>query len=123
MPPYLSKITSAAASQASGRRLPHQVKRPAAPRHAAIIRDGNRRFAREIGLGNVLDGHTKGRDKLAEGLEWSLDLRVRILTIYPFSTENIRRDSEEVQHLMHLFAESFRKVGDDARVHRHKISV
>src|SRR5438445_2807103 len=85
--------------------------------------DGNRRFAREIGLGNVLDGHTKGRDKLEEVLEWCLDVGVRILTVYAFSTENIRRESEEVQHLMHLFAENFRKVGDDERVHRHKIRV
>jgi len=34
------------------------------PNHVAIIMDGNRRFAREIGLGNILDGHAKGRDKL-----------------------------------------------------------
>src|SRR2546428_9956031 len=85
--------------------------------------DGNRRFAREIGLGNVLDGHVKGRDKLEEGLEWWLEVGVRILTVYAFSTENLRRPSEEIQHLMHLFAENFRKVGDDDRVHRHKIRI
>src|SRR5437773_1992365 len=85
--------------------------------------DGNRRFAREIGLGNVLDGHVKGRDKLEEVLEWCLEVGVRILTVFAFSTENIRRANEEVQHLMHLFAENFRRVGDDERVHRHKIRV
>ena len=123
MPTDISKIISDAAYQAYERRLLHQVKQAAVPHHVAIIMDGNRRFAREIGLGNVLDGHTKGRDKLEEVLEWCLDVGVRILTVYAFSTENIRRESEEVQHLMHLFAENFRKVGDDERVHRHKIRV
>src|SRR5437773_1948758 len=85
--------------------------------------DGNRRFAREIGLGNVLDGHVKGRDKLEEVLEWCLEVGVRILTVFAFSTENIRRANEEVEHLMHLFAENFRRVGDDDRVHRHQIRV
>src|SRR5947208_16905064 len=85
--------------------------------------DGNRRFAREIGLGNVLDGHVKGRDKLEEGREWCLEVGVRILTVFAFSTENIRRGNEEVQHWMHLFAENFRRVGDDERVNRHKIRV
>src|SRR2546422_1554124 len=102
---------------------PPRLKHAGRPRPVEVIMEGTRRFAREIGLGNVLDGHTKGRDKLEEVLEWCLDVGVRILTVYAFSTENIRRESEEVQHLMHLFAENFRKVGDDERVHRHKIRV
>ena len=123
MPTDISKIISDAAYQAYERRLLHQVKQTSVPHHVAIIMDGNRRFAREIGLGNVLDGHVKGRDKLEEVLEWCLEVGVRILTVFAFSTENIRRANEEVQHLMHLFAENFRRVGDDERVHRHKIRV
>src|SRR5207245_4467911 len=119
----ISKIISDAAYQAYERRLLHQVKQAAVPRHVAIIMDGNRRFAREIGLGNVLDGHTKGRDKLEEVLQWCLDIGVRILTVYAFSTENLTRPTEEIRELMRLFAENFRKVGDDERVHRHKIKV
>src|SRR3989442_1443095 len=123
MPTDISKIISDAAYQAYERRLLHQVRQAAIPHHVAIIMDGNRRFAREIGLGNVLDGHVKGRDKLEEVLEWCLEVGVRILTVYAFSIENLRRPSEEIQHLMHLFAENFRKVGDDDRVHRHKIRI
>ncbi|HYM39268.1 MAG TPA: polyprenyl diphosphate synthase [Thermoplasmata archaeon] len=119
----VSKIVSDAAYQAYERRLMHSVKAGTVPRHVAIIMDGNRRFAKEIGLGNELEGHTKGRDKLEEVLEWCLEVGVRILTVYAFSTENIRRPSDEVQHLMHLFAENFRRVGDDARVHQHKIKI
>lgn len=119
----VSKIVSDAAYQAYERRLLHQVKSAPIPGHVAIIMDGNRRFAREIGLGNALDGHTKGRDKLEEVLEWCLEVGVHILTVYAFSTENIKRPSEEIQHLMHLFAENFHRVGDDARVHEHQIRV
>ena len=123
MPTDISKIISDAAYQAYERRLLHQVKQGSVPHHVAIIMDGNRRFAREIGLGNVLDGHAKGRDKLEEVLEWCLEVGIRILTVYAFSTENLRRENDEVRHLMHLFAENFRKVGDDERVHRNRIRV
>src|SRR2546422_533120 len=111
MPTDISKIISDAAYQAYERRLLHQVRQAAIPHHVAIIMDGNRRFAREIGLGNVLDGHVKGRDKLEEVLEWCLEVGVRILTVYAFSTENLRRPSEEIQHLMHLFAVHCRSAG------------
>ncbi len=119
----VSKIVSDAAYQAYERRLLHTVREAPIPHHVAIIMDGNRRFAKEIGLGNTLEGHTKGKDKLEEVLEWCLEVGVRILTVYAFSTENIRRPSEEVQHLMHLFAENFRRVGDDPRVHKNRIKV
>src|SRR2546428_10708176 len=118
MPTDFSNLISDAAYQAYDRRPLHKARQAAPPHHVAIMRAGNRRFAREIGLGNVLDGHVKGRDKLEEVLEWCLEVGVRILTVYAFSTENLRRPSEEIQHLMHLFAENFRKVGDDERVHR-----
>ncbi len=104
MPTDISKIVSDAAYQAYERRLLHQVRQSPMPNHVAIIMDGNRRFAREIGLGNILDGHAKGRDKLEEVLEWCLEVGVRILTVYAFSTENLRRATED-------------------RVHRYKIRV
>jgi tritrans,polycis-undecaprenyl-diphosphate synthase [geranylgeranyl-diphosphate specific] len=123
MPADISKIISDAAYQAYERRLLNQVKGGQIPRHVAIIMDGNRRFAQELGLGNPAVGHEKGRDKLEEVLQWCLDIGVRILTVYAFSTENLSRPTEEVRQLMRLFSENFRKVGDDERVHRHRIKV
>lgn len=84
--------------------------------------DGNRRFAAEMGL-MTTEGHEKGRDKLEEMLHWCMELGIRILTVFAFSTENLRRDSEEVEHLMELFAENFRRLSDDQRVHEHGIRV
>ncbi len=123
MPTDISRIISDAAYQAYERRLLAQVRAGVVPHHVAIIMDGNRRFAQELGLGNPAQGHEKGRDKLEEVLQWCLDIGVRILTVYAFSTENLTRPTEEIRDLMRLFAENFRKVGDDERVHRHKIRV
>ena len=123
MPTDISRIISDAAYQAYERRLFGQVRNAPIPKHVAIIMDGNRRFAQELGLGNPGVGHAKGRDKLEEVLQWCLDVGVRILTVYAFSTENLSRPTEEIEELMRLFAENFRKVGDDERVHRYKIKI
>jgi tritrans,polycis-undecaprenyl-diphosphate synthase [geranylgeranyl-diphosphate specific] len=84
--------------------------------------DGNRRFAKEFGL-QPTDGHIKGKDKLEEMMEWCLELGIKILTVYAFSTENLERDPEEVDSLMRLFENNFYKLGDDERIHKHKIRV
>jgi tritrans,polycis-undecaprenyl-diphosphate synthase [geranylgeranyl-diphosphate specific] len=84
--------------------------------------DGNRRFAKEMGL-STTEGHVKGKDKLEELMEWCLELGIKILTVYAFSTENVTRPSDEVRYLMNLFEENFRKLGDDKRIHKHQIRV
>ena len=118
----LTRLLSDAAYQAYERRLLQQVKAGPIPNHVAIIMDGNRRFAREIGLSTV-EGHEQGRLKLEEVLNWCLEVGVKILTVYAFSTENLRRDDGEVRDLMHSFAENFRRAGDDERVHKHGIRI
>lgn len=92
------------------------------PQHVAIIMDGNRRFAKELGLSPV-EGHVRGKDKLEEMMEWCLELDIRILTVYAFSTENLDRSPEEVSCLMDLFEENFYRLGDDERIHQYKIRV
>lgn len=84
--------------------------------------DGNRRFARELGL-EPSQGHLRGKDKLEEMMDWCLEVGVTILTVFAFSTENLKRKSEEVDRLMDLFAENFRKAGDDKRAHKYGIRV
>lgn len=84
--------------------------------------DGNRRFAEELGM-DPSEGHEKGKDKLEELMEWCLELGIRILTVFAFSTENTKRDAEEVNHLMDLFENNLLKLGDDNRIHENKIKV
>ena len=88
----------------------------------AIIMDGNRRFAREFGL-RPEEGHSKGKDKLEQVMEWCLELKIRVLTVYAFSTENMNRDQSEIEYLMHIFEENFNKLADDERIHKHGIKL
>jgi undecaprenyl diphosphate synthase len=74
-----------------------------AARYVAIIMDGNARWAREHGL-DVLEGHREGAQALKRTVRHAVDLGIRELTVYAFSTENWTRPPEEVEGLMALFA-------------------
>jgi tritrans,polycis-undecaprenyl-diphosphate synthase [geranylgeranyl-diphosphate specific] len=104
------------------KKLLKEVLGKPAPEHVAIIMDGNRRFARDLGLGPA-EGHKEGRNKLEELLNWGMEVGVKILTVYAFSSENLNRTSEEIDELMRLFDESFHKAADDERVHKHQIRI
>jgi len=114
-------IADTAYRQYEKRLLKEVLSRPA-PNHVAIIMDGNRRFARELGLA-PLEGHKEGKNKLEDLLNWGLEVGIRVLTVYAFSSENWSRNREEVDELMRLFEENFYKAGDDERVHRHRIRI
>ena len=118
----ISRAISDAAYQAYEKRLLKQIRAAPPPNHIAIIMDGNRRFAEELGM-TALSGHERGREKLEQVLEWCLETGVKILTVYAFSTENFNRPAEEVAHLMRLFAANFRRIGDEPRVHENQIRV
>lgn len=118
----ITKLISETAYQAYEKRLLKQVLQGEVPKHVAIIMDGNRRFAKELGLSST-EGHQKGREKLEDVLEWCREVGIKILTVYAFSSDNLRRSKEEVDSLMKLFTESFRKAGDDERVHKYGIKI
>jgi len=71
------------------------------PRHVAIIMDGNRRWASAHGF-HSFSGHNAGADRVLEVVRAAADSGVKFLTIFSFSTENWRRSSAEVSHLMAL---------------------
>ncbi|NMC72207.1 MAG: di-trans,poly-cis-decaprenylcistransferase [Myxococcales bacterium] len=103
-------------------RLRREVSTGSIPRHVAVILDGNRRYARRLGLA-ATDGHLLGSETLERLLDWCRKLGVHTLTVYALSTENLRRDPAEVQALMDLFARKLGELAEDARVHRHRIRV
>ena len=72
--------------------------------YVAIITDGNGRWARQRGL-PVEEGHRAGADNVKARLRDAVDLGVRELTVYSFSTENWSRPPEEVAALMGMFSE------------------
>jgi undecaprenyl diphosphate synthase len=73
------------------------------PKHIAIIMDGNRRWAKERGL-PVLEGHRRVTDDILEPLiEHAASVGVKYLTLWAWSTENWKRNAEEVSGIMTLF--------------------
>ncbi len=72
--------------------------------YVAIITDGNGRWAQQRGL-PVAEGHEAGADTVKARLRDAVDLGVRELTVYSFSTENWSRSPDEVAALMGMFSE------------------
>lgn len=103
-------------------KLIEQVKQNPIPEHVAIIMDGNRRFATSLGL-NPKAGHLFGRDKIEEVLDWCFELGITNLTVYAFSTENFKRDSDEVSTLMELCKHELEKASKDSRIHQNKVRI
>jgi len=77
------------------------------PRHIAIIMDGNRRWAKQQGLG-AIRGHTVGARTTRDIIQACVDLSIPALTIYTFSTENWKRPRGEVSALMRLITGNLR---------------
>lgn len=75
-----------------------------APRHVAIIADGNRRWARSRGLVPIA-GHQAGADALRALIVDALELGVRELTVFSFSTENWARPAAQVRGLIAMLAQ------------------
>ena len=73
----------------------------AAPRHVAIIMDGNRRWARRRKVADA-NGHRAGADNVRVVAETCADAGVKYLTLFAFSTENWVRPQREVSVLMDL---------------------
>ncbi len=118
----ISRAISSTAYSTYEKRLLKEVASMPVPHHVAIIMDGNRRYAQEFGL-LVTEGHEKGREKLEQILEWCMEIGVRMLTVYAFSTENVGREKDEVDALMRMFVSNFNRLAEEERVHRHKIRV
>ncbi len=103
-------------------KLIEEIKENPLPKHIAVIMDGNRRFAQELGLSQEA-GHHFGRMKIEEVLDWCFDLGIPVLTIYAFSTENFNRSEKEISTLMALFKEELDKAKQDSRIHTNKVRI
>ncbi len=79
------------------------------PEHIAIIVDGNRRWAKKRGLDTKL-GHKKGFERLEEIIKYATSLDIKYISLFVFSTENFNRDKAEVDYLMKIFSNNFRKL-------------
>ncbi|HXQ43227.1 MAG TPA: polyprenyl diphosphate synthase [Acidimicrobiales bacterium] len=78
---------------------PDGVDLSGVPAHVACVMDGNGRWASQRGLPRTA-GHAAGEEALLDAIEGALDIGVRWLTVFAFSTENWRRPRDEVRYLM-----------------------
>jgi undecaprenyl diphosphate synthase len=77
----------------------HGLDETRIPRHVAIVMDGNGRWAKRRGLRRT-EGHAAGEEALFDTVEGALEIGLRWMTVYAFSTENWRRPLDEVRFLM-----------------------
>jgi undecaprenyl diphosphate synthase len=99
-------------SEISAARKPLGIPDELFPRHIAIIMDGNGRWARRRGLPRTA-GHVEGAKTTRRIVTTSCRLGLEALTLYSFSIENWRRPHDEVNALMHLYAEYLRMERDE----------
>ena len=76
------------------------------PKHVAIIMDGNGRWAKKRGMPRST-GHLEGSKTLEKLALHAIDMGVSVLSVYAFSTDNFKRDKEEVDYLMDLAVKYF----------------
>jgi short-chain Z-isoprenyl diphosphate synthase len=86
-------------------RLSKQLADQQHPRHVAVVCDGNRRWARENGFTDVSHGHRVGALKIAELVAWCEDAGIEMVTVYLLSTENLNRDSDELETLFEVITD------------------
>jgi len=80
-------------------RVPEGIDPSDIPAHVACVMDGNGRWASQRGLPRT-EGHAAGEEALLDTVNGALDLGIRWLTMFAFSTENWRRPRDEVRYLM-----------------------
>ncbi len=99
-----------------------QVKEGKKPEHVAIILDGNRRWASNKAMISWV-GHRHGANKVDELMDWCIDLNVKFITLYAFSTENFHRPPQEVEEIMKLIEEKLLSILRNERIHENKVRV
>ncbi|MFD0559409.1 polyprenyl diphosphate synthase [Stackebrandtia endophytica] len=102
--------------------LRRQLKHAVLPGHIALVMDGNRRWARQMGFDNPSIGHRYGAEHVEDALAWCTEFDIRHVSVFVASTDNLhKRGTDEIAHLMRMLEEVVTqrlcKVGSPWRVH------
>ncbi|MCL4428865.1 MAG: polyprenyl diphosphate synthase [Deltaproteobacteria bacterium] len=104
-------------------RLKKEVLRNKIPGHIGIILDGNRRYAKKCGFEDASKGHKKGADKLYKVLSWCIELNIKVVTVWAFSTDNFKRNESEVNGLFEIIKSQFEFYINSKFINENKIRV
>ncbi|MFS3128816.1 isoprenyl transferase [Nocardioides sp. Bht2] len=91
---------------------PPNIPAELVPRHVAIVMDGNGRWAKERGLPRTA-GHEQGESSLFDVVEGAIEIGVKAVSAYAFSTENWARSPDEVRFLMGFNRDVIRRRRDE----------
>lgn len=95
-------------------------ERTAAPRHIAIIMDGNGRWAEARGLPRIM-GHSSGVEAVRRTVKAAIELKIPYLTLFSFSSENWSRPASEISDLLGLMKRFIRR--DLAKLHQYDVRI
>ncbi len=91
---------------------PPAIPKHLVPEHVAIVMDGNGRWAKERGLART-KGHEQGESSLFDVVEGAIEIGVKAISAYAFSTENWSRSPDEVKFLMGFNRDVIRRRRDE----------
>ncbi|MBW4095819.1 MAG: isoprenyl transferase [Acidobacteria bacterium] len=94
----------------SGAQMPH-IPQELVPAHVAIVMDGNGRWANQRGLTRI-EGHKAGEPALLDVMAGAIEMGIKYVSVYAFSTENWKRSPEEVRFLMGFNKDVLRRQRD-----------
>jgi short-chain Z-isoprenyl diphosphate synthase len=104
-------------------RLRAEVLAHPVPQHVALIMDGNRRWARELGFREIRAGHTHGAEKAVELLDWCSSVGISEVTLWALSLENLERSAEEVEAITEIARHTLEALAERDRVRRMEMSL
>ena len=105
------------------RRLLDQIRQQPVPRHIGIILDGNRRHARKRGLSDPCEIYQRGAEKLDDILDWCAELLIPAVTLWVFSTENLKRPPTEVSGILSAIETKVASLARDPFLHQKRIHI
>ncbi len=101
------------------RRLSRALEGAQVPKHVGVMLDGNRRWARAVGL-DAAHGHRAGAQRIHDLLTWCEEAGVEVVTMWMLSTDNLRREPQEVSDLLHIITGAVEEL---ARTRRWRLRV
>ena len=84
-------------------RLFRKLDQESTPKHVGVILDGNRRWAK-ANLASSKSGHSAGARKIIDFLSWCEESKVKVVTLWMLSTDNLSREKSELQPLLEIIA-------------------
>ena len=101
-------------------RLFRRLDKSSTPKHVGVILDGNRRWAK-ANLASSKSGHSAGARKVIDFLSWCEESKVRVVTLWMLSTDNLSRANAELQPLLEIIAETVEALSKYGRWKLHVV--